>query len=393
LLYQVATGGLSPGDIASPLRSVLKKNKNTFVLMGEAVDIDYPRQKVILTDGEIDFDTLVVATGSSHDYYGNEQWREIAPGLKTIEDALEIRTRIFTAFERAERETDDSARKALLTFVIVGAGPTGVELAGSLSEIAFDTLKRDFRHIDPRQAQIILVEGAPRILTTFPEDLSRAALKSLEKIHIKVELGARIVNITSEGVTVRRGETTFPIAAKTILWSAGVKASPLGKAIVEGNDELIDSAGRIKVEPDLSIHGRPNVFVIGDLALYVHQTGSPLPGIAPVAMSQARYVARLIKNRIEGKPVGRYHYRNKGVLATIGRASAVADFGRIRISGLMAWLLWTFVHLMYLVEFENRLLVFVQWTWNYFTRNRGARLITGEGTPRSSIRHDGPPRI
>jgi NADH dehydrogenase len=378
LLYQVATGGLSPGEIASPLRVVLRKNRNTEVLLGEAIDLDVANRRVILRDGEIPYDTLIVATGATHHYFGNDQWEAVAPGLKTIENATEIRSRLLLAFEHAEREPDPAARRAWLNFVIVGAGPTGVELAGALGEIANDTLRRDFRHIDPRQAAILLVEGERRVLPTFPPDLSAKAERQLIALGVRSLTSARVTAIDADGVTVTVNGSAGRIATHTVLWAAGVRASRLGKVIAERAGAQLDRAGRVIVEPDLSVPGHPEIFVIGDLSSFTHQGGKPLPGVAPVAMQQGSYVARLIQSRLAGREEpAPFRYFNKGNLATVGRNRAVAEFGKLHISGFPAWFTWVFVHLMYLVEFDNRLLVFTEWVYNYFTRNRGARLITG----------------
>jgi NADH dehydrogenase len=378
LLYQVATGGLSPGEIASPLRVVLRSNRNTEVLLGEAIDLDVANRRVILSDGEVPYDTLIVATGATHHYFGNDQWEAVAPGLKTVENATEIRSRLLLAFERAEREPDPAARRAWLNFVIVGAGPTGVELAGALGEIANDTLRRDFRHIDSRDAAILLMEGEPRVLPTFPPDLSAKAECQLIALGVRSLTSARVTAIDADGVTVTVNGREERIATHTVLWAAGVRASRLGKVLAERAGAQLDRAGRVIVEPDLSIPGHPGIFVIGDLSSFTHQGGKPLPGVAPVAMQQGSYVARLIRRRLAGreKPAA-FHYFNKGNLATVGRNRAVAEFGKLHISGFAAWFTWVFVHLMYLVEFENRLLVFTEWVYNYVTRNRGARLITG----------------
>ncbi|MBZ5620092.1 MAG: NAD(P)/FAD-dependent oxidoreductase [Acidobacteriia bacterium] len=376
LLYQVATGALSPGEIASPLRYVLRKHRNTQVLLGEVVDLDVEKRRVILRDGEAPYDDLIVATGATHHYFGNEQWAPIAPGLKTIEDATAIRRRVLSAFEQAERETDPQKRRAYLSFVIAGGGPTGVELAGALGEIARDTLRHDFRHINPAEAQIILVEGENRMLPLFPPDLSAKAEKQLVGLGVLPRTGARVTNVDEDGVTVKIGDKEDRILARTVLWAAGVRASSLGKVLAERAAAPLDKAGRVLVEPDLSVPGHPEIHVIGDLANFVHQGGKPLPGVAPVAMQEGRYVARLIGKKLRGKPVAPFHYFNKGNLATIGRNRAVAEFGRLHLWGFVAWFLWVFVHLMYLVEFENRLLVLVEWVYNYITRNRGARLIT-----------------
>jgi NADH dehydrogenase len=381
LLYQVATGGLSPGEIASPLRVVLKNYGNTEVLLGEAVDLDVPNRRVILRDGAIPYDTLIVATGATHHYFGNDQWEAVAPGLKTIENATAIRSRLLLAFERAEREGDPAERRAWLNFVIVGGGPTGVELAGALGEIANDTLRHDFRHIDPREAAIMLVEGEPRVLPTFPPDLSAKAERQLISLGVRSLTNARVTEIDDAGVTITVNGRPERIATHTVLWAAGVRASPLGKVLADRAAAQLDRAGRVIVEPDLSVPGHPEIFVIGDLCSFTHQGGKPLPGVAPVAMQQGGYVARLIRRRVAGRAApAPFRYFNKGNLATIGRNRAVAEFGRLHIWGFPAWFTWVFVHLMYLVEFDNRLLVFTEWVYNYFTRNRGARLITG-GAP------------
>ena len=381
LLYQVATGGLSPGEIASPLRVVLKNYGNTEVLLGEAVDLDVPNRRVILRDGAIPYDTLIVATGATHHYFGNDQWEAVAPGLKTIENATAIRSRLLLAFERAEREGDPAERRAWLNFVIVGGGPTGVELAGALGEIANDTLRHDFRHIDPREAAIMLVEGERRVLPTFPPDLSAKAERQLISLGVRSLTTARVTEIDDAGVTITVNGRPERIATHTVLWAAGVRASPLGKVLADRAAAQLDRAGRVIVEPDLSVPGHPEIFVIGDLCSFTHQGGKPLPGVAPVAMQQGGYVARLIRRRVTGRAApAPFHYFNKGNLATIGRNRAVAEFGKLHIWGFPAWFTWVFVHLMYLVEFENRLLVFTEWVYNYVTRNRGARLITG-GAP------------
>jgi NADH dehydrogenase len=335
-------------------------------------------RRVILSDGEVPYDTLIVATGATHHYFGNDQWEAVAPGLKTIENATEIRSRLLLAFERAERERDPAERRAWLNFVIVGGGPTGVELAGALGEIANDTLRRDFRHIDSREAAILLMEGEPRVLPTFPPDLSAKAECQLIALGVRSLTSARVTAIDADGVTVTVNGSQERIATHTVLWAAGVRASRLGKVLAERAGARLDRAGRVIVEDDLSIPGHPELFVIGDLSSFTHQGGNPLPGVAPVAMQQGSYVARLIQRRLAGreKPAA-FHYFNKGNLATVGRNRAVAEFGRLHISGFPAWFTWVFVHLMYLVEFENRLLVFTEWVYNYVTRNRGARLITG----------------
>lgn len=376
LLYQVATGGLSPADIASPLRGVLGGNKNLRVILGEVVEINPDKKQVILKDRRIKYDSLLLAAGSENHFFGHDEWAKYAPGLKGIEDALTIRGRIFAAFEKAENIGNREKVKRLLTFVIVGGGPTGVELAGALGEIANINLRGDFRSIDTSDSRIILLEGGLRVLPTYPETLSRATVKSLNKLGVEVITDAMVSGIDSGGVTANKDGRELRVESETVMWAAGIKPSSLGKIIAGNNTEILDKAGRIKVEPDLSIKGYPEVFVIGDLANFTHQTGEPLPGVAPVALSQGRYVAKTIVARLKNKKVKPYHYFNKGNLAVIGRAAAVADFGWLRVSGYPAWLLWLFVHLMYLVEFDNRIIVFIQWAWSYFTRNRGARLIT-----------------
>jgi len=376
LLYQVATGALSPGEIASPLRYVLNKHRNTEVLLGEAVDFDVEGRRVILRDGEVHYDDLIVATGATHAYFGHDEWEQLAPGLKTIENATEIRKRILLAFEEAEREPDPAKRHAWLTFVIVGGGPTGVELAGALGEIANDTLKNDFRHINPAEAQILLMEGESRLLPPFPPDLSAKSERQLVELGVRARCNTRVVGIDAGGVTLQAGERTERIPTHTVLWAAGVRASRLGKKLAEHTGAKTDRAGRLFVEPDLSLPGHPEIRVIGDLALFIHQNGKPLPGVAPVAMQEGRYVARSIVKRLRGEKTKPFHYFDKGTLATIGRHRAVADFGRLHVWGFPAWFLWVFVHLMYIVEFENRLLILVEWVYNYITRNRGARLIT-----------------
>jgi NADH:ubiquinone reductase (H+-translocating) len=376
LLYQVATGWLSPANIAATLRATLKRNKNIHVLLAEAVDIDVDHRCVLLDSGSLSYDTLIVATGSRHHYFGNEHWEALAPGLKTIEDATEIRRRIFSAFEAAERETATEELNALLTFVIVGGGPTGVELAGALGEIANDTLKHDFRNIDPSKARILLIEATERILPSYPAELAYQAEVALHKLGVTVRSQTVVTDIKPGAVKVNRGDTIESIPCRTVIWAAGVQASFLGKALAHATGAKLDRSGRVLVEPDLTLLGHPEIFVIGDLAAYTHQTGKPLPGTAPVAIQQGQYVAKVIQNRLTGAPPPSFHYRDRGNMAIIGRASAVADLGRLQFSGFVAWLTWLFVHLMQLVEFENRVLVLVQWGWYYFRRNRAARLIT-----------------
>ncbi len=378
LLYQVATGGLSPGDISSPLRAVLSRYKNVKVVAAEATDVDPDTQRVILSDGEVPYDTLIVATGVSHHYFGNDEWAESAPGLKTIEDAVHIRRHILLAFEAAERESDPAKRRAAMTFVVVGAGPTGVELAGALAELAHKTLKDDFRNIDPAEAKILLLEGMDRVLPPYPPELSAKAEKSLEKLGVVVQTNTMVTDIDGDEVTMKQGDDSETIRARTVLWAAGVQASGMGKILADRTGVELDRSGRVIVEPDLSLANQPNIFVIGDLAHFAHQNeGKPLPGVAQVAIQQGQYMAKLVRKRLKGQTPESFRYFDKGSLAVIGRNAAVADIGPLKFSGFFAWLLWVFIHIMYLVEFDNRLIVFFQWAWNYVTRKRGARLITG----------------
>jgi NADH dehydrogenase len=371
LLYQVATAGLSPGEIAAPVRSILRSHKNVEVLMAEVLGFNLERKTVETSDTEIPYDYLIVAAGSSHAYFGHDEWEPLAPGLKTIEDALEIRRRILLAFELAERQAAAGQAFMPLNFVVVGGGPTGVELAGTLAEISHHALTHEFRSIDPSRTHILLVEGGPRILPSYPEDLSRSAQEQLQHLGVEVRTSAMVTQVEPGAVTV--GQTR--LAATVILWAAGVAASPLGKKL----GAPVDRAGRVPVQPDLSLPGHPEVFVIGDLATLKDEHGKMLPGVAPVAIQQGRFVAKLIRE--ETKHVGTarpaFHYWDKGSIATIGRAAAVAEFGKIHISGFLAWLSWLFVHIFFLIGFRNRILVFIQWAWSYVTYERGARLITG----------------
>ena len=379
LLYQVATGGLSAGDISSPLRAVLSKQKNVQVLMGEVTGIENETQKVTLKNGEtVDYDTLIMATGSSHHYFGKDEWSNIAPGMKTIEDALEVRRRIFLAFEAAEKETDPARREALLTFFIVGGGPTGVELAGALAELAFETLKEDFRSINPGETKVVLLEGMDRVLPPYPGDLSVAAKKSLEKLGVEVRINTLVTNIEGDTVTLKSGDSVEKVQAFTVLWAAGIKASPMGKAIADQTGAELDRIGRVIVEDDLSVPGCPNIFIAGDLAHYAHNSDGPLPGTAATAMQQGHYLADSIKNRLAKKPISAFEYKDNGSMAVIGRNEAVANLGFAKLSGFPAWIIWIFVHIYYLIEFDNKLLVMLQWGWHYFTSQRGARLITGD---------------
>ena len=378
LLYQVATGTLSPANIAAPLRAILKRQENVRVLLGEAIDIDVSNRRVVLSDGELSYDTLIVAAGVRHHYFGRDEWERLAPGLKTIEDATEMRRRILLAFEAAEREGDPGELRAWLTFVVVGGGPTGVELAGAVGEIARHTLTHDFRAINPADARIVLVEGMDRVLPPYPPTLSARAEAGLNRLGVTVQTGAMVTDIDADAVTIRCGERRERIPTRTILWAAGVQASTLGGVLASATGAAVDRVGRVVVEPDLSVAAHPEVFVIGDLAHFSHHTGTPLPGVAPVAMQQGRYVATLIMRRLRGETMPSFRYRDYGSMATIGRAEAVADLGWVQFSGFFAWLAWLFIHLIHLVQFQNRLLVLIQWAWNYFTWNRYARLITGK---------------
>ncbi|NES97572.1 MAG: NAD(P)/FAD-dependent oxidoreductase [Desertifilum sp. SIO1I2] len=378
LLYQVATGSVSPADISSPLRGILSPYKNITVLLDEAVALDPQAQQVVLQSQTIPYDTLIVATGVSHHYFGNEQWRNLAPGLKTVEDALEMRRRIFMAFEAAEKETDSEKQKAWLTFVIVGGGPTGVELAGAIAELAFSILKHDFRNIDTRATRILLLEGMDRVLPPYAEELSANAQQALADLGVEILTKAMVTKIESDRVTYRLGDRTQEVAAKTILWAAGVKASSMGEILHQQTGVERDRVGRVMVEPDLSIPGYPNIFVIGDLAHFAHQDDKPLPGVAPVAMQEGDYVAKFIKKRLKGETLPSFHYTDYGSLAVIGKHAAVVDLGFIRFTGFLAWFIWVFAHIYFLIEFDNKLVVMIQWAWKYFTRKSGARLITGE---------------
>jgi NADH dehydrogenase len=381
LLYQVATGSLSPGEISAPLRGVLSKQKNVLVLLGEAGDIDPDAKRVKLRDGaSLDYDSLIVATGSKTSYYGKDEWREYAPSLKTIEEATAIRHKILYAFEWAERSATEAEAREWLTFVIVGAGATGLELAGALAEIANDTLKNDFRRINPKDARIILMEGGERVLTAYPPDLSEKAENLVKRLGVEVMKGVMATCIDNTGVTYRRGESTEKLAAKTVLWAGGVITTSFGRKLAERTKSQTDRAGRIKVQPDLTIPNYPDIFVVGDLAAAQGKNGKTLPGVAQVAIQGGAYAAKTIRARLQGqKDAPPFHYFDKGDMAVIGRAAAVANIFGLHVSGLPAWLIWLFVHLMYVVEFQNRVLVFVQWGFEYLTFSRGARLITGTG--------------
>jgi len=384
LLYQVATGTLSPADISSPLRGILSRSRNVQVLMDEVIGLDSETRQVTLREHEqtIDYDTLIVATGVSHHYFGNDQWKPDAPGLKTIEDALEMRRRIFVAFESAEKEPDPEKRKAWLTFVIVGGGPTGVELAGAIAELAFNTLKDDFRSIDTTEAKILLVEGLDRVLPPYPPELSEKAAQALARLGVTVQTKSMVSNIANHLVTIKQGDEVQTVAARTILWAAGVKASAMGKVLEQTAGATLDRVGRVIVEPDLSIAGHPDIFVVGDLANYMHQDDKPLPGVAPVAVQEGKFVAQVIRQRLAGNAAldAKFVYDDAGSLAVIGHNEAVVNLRSLKLSGPVAWFIWIFAHIYYLIEFDNKLIVTIQWMWNYFTRNRGARLITGESS-------------
>src|SRR6266704_5006172 len=368
LLYQVATAALSPADIAAPVRSVLSKSKNVEVILAEVQSVDVDAKKVKTADLEFDYDYLILATGARHSYFGHNDWEKLAPGLKSLEDAIELRRRILLAFEYAEKTTDEAARRAAMNFVIIGGGPTGVEMAGAIAEISRHTLAKDFRHIDPSEARVILIEGEPRLLAAYPEDLSASAKKQLTDLGVEVRTASRATNLTEGGVQV---DGDF-IPCRVKIWAAGNNASFVGKTL----GIPVDRVGRVVVKDDLTIPGHPEVQVIGDLANFSHQTGEPLPGVSPVAMQQGRHAARNILRMIRGDTPRPFHYFDKGSMATIGRNKAVADLKFFHLSGFPAWLAWLFVHIIFLVGFRNRLLVLIQWAWAYLTFYRGARLIT-----------------
>ncbi len=375
LLYQVATAALSPADIAEPLRHILRNHENAEVILGEAKSIDVANKQVITADGPLEYDYLVVAAGARHSYFGRAEWEKYAPGLKSLDDALNIRQRMLMAFEVAEKTNDDAEREAAMTFVIVGGGPTGVEMAGAIAEIARVTLIKDFRHIDSSQARVFLIEGSAEILSAFSGELPESALKQLTGLGVDVRLGTRVEQVSPDGVTLRGGEK---IAAKTIVWAAGNTASPLGSSL----GAPLDPQGRVIVNEDCSIPGHPEIFVIGDQAHFTIGEGRALPGLSPVAMQQGRHVARNIQALLSGQPTERFHYTDKGIMATIGRNAAVAEVGSLRFSGIVAWLAWLFVHVVFLVGFRNRIVVLFNWAYAYLTYGRGARLITGR-TPDS----------
>jgi NADH dehydrogenase len=375
LLYQVATAALNPADIAMPIRRILRKQTNARVLLGEVTSIELDRKRLVIDEGaaELFYDSLLLATGATHSYFGHDEWARVAPGLKTIEDAVDIRRRVLFAYEAAERETDPERRRAWMTFVVVGAGPTGVEMAGALSEIARHSLARDFRTIDPMAARVILLEGAPRVLPPYVPELSAKAKKQLEGLGVEVRLGALATDIDEEGV--RLGDER--IAARTVVWAAGVAASPLAKTL----GVPLDRAGRVLVEPDLTVPGHPEVYVIGDLAACKQDGDGFVPGLASAAVQEARHAARNLLATLRGAPREPFRYVDKGSLATIGRAAAIADFGRVKLAGTIAWLAWLFIHILLLIGFRNRFVVLFEWAWSYVTWDRGARLITGPTPP------------
>jgi NADH:ubiquinone reductase (H+-translocating) len=371
LLYQVAMAALSPGDIASPIRWILRRQRNAEVLLADVRAIEPMQRRIVLADGEMTYDFLIVASGATHAYFGHDEWRRIAPGLKTLEEALAIRQRVLLAFERAEREPDPDRRKALLSFVVIGGGPTGVEMAGALAEISRQSLAKDFRHFDPSSATITLLEAGPVLLSAFPAPLQEFARKDLVRLGVVVRTGCAVTNVAPHRVEVGSGT----IVAETIIWAAGVAASPLGATL----GVPVDRAGRVLVEPDLTIPGHKNVFVIGDLASLNGSDGRPLPGVAQVAIQMGKHAAKNIVRAVEKQPLRDFHYEDLGNMATIGRASAVADLGWLRLHGYLGWLAWLFVHLLNLIGFRNRFIVMIQWIWSYFSYQRAIRLITGEG--------------
>ncbi len=382
LLYQVATAELSPGDIAYPIRSILRRQKNTTVLMAEVRSVDLQARRLALADGALEYDALILAAGAGHSYFGHDDWEPFAPGLKNLDDALEIRRRILLAFERAEREPDPERRRALLTFVLVGGGPTGSELAGAIAEISRHVLVSDFRSIDPRQARILLIEAGPRILPSFPAGLAQRAAQTLARLGVEIHVGTPVTKIEAE--TVEFGGTR--VAAATILWTAGVAASPLARSL----SVPLDRAGRVPIEADLTVAGHPDVFVIGDQA-YLVESGRPLPGVAQVAIQQGGHAARNALRGLAGRPRVAFHYRDPGNLAVLGRGKAIADLGRIQLAGLAGWIVWAFVHILYLIGFRNRFAVMFEWAWAYVTWQRGARLITGQVGPPPARSLPGPP--
>jgi NADH:ubiquinone reductase (H+-translocating) len=378
LLYQVATGALSPANIAAPLRSVLKKQRNCRVLMGEVTGFDVPGRAVLVGEEKVPFDSLIIAAGATNNYFGKPEWEQLAPGLKSVEEATEIRRRVLSAFEAAEQCSISGRRACLTTFVVVGGGPTGVEMAGAISELSRHTLCKDFRSLDPSTARIVLVEGHNRVLPPFAEKLSAKAEKALRRMGIEVWTSSKVKDIQADHVIVERGGTDHRIEASTVVWGAGVKASALGKLIADATGAVADRGGRVVVQPDLTVAGHPNIFVIGDMAAAA-SNGQPVPGVAQGAIQEGKFAAKAILKRLRGKTdIGTFSFWDKGSMATIGRNSAVAQMGWLKLSGFVAWLAWLFVHIAYLINFSNRVMVMFQWFWNYVTRNRSARLITGE---------------
>ncbi len=368
LLYQVATAGLSPAEIASPIRRILSAQRNVTVLLAEATAVEPEAKRLRLADGDLSYDQLILATGATHSYFGRDDWAIHAPGLKTLDDALEIRRRVLFAFEKAEREVDAERRRQWLTLVVVGGGPTGVEMAGALAEIARHTLPGDFRHIDPKSARVVLVEAGPRVLSAYPPDLSESARRQLEALGVHVWTGAAVTGVDAEGVQMGADR----LAARTVVWAAGVEASPLARSL----GVQLDRAGRVQVEPDLSVPGRPDIFVIGDLAA-IESDGRAVPGVAPAAVQMGRHAAANVLRRLRGEPTAAFRYRDKGSLATVGRSRGVALIGRLKLSGFLAWAAWLFVHIVFLIGFRNRFVVLFTWMWAYLTYERSARLIVG----------------
>jgi NADH dehydrogenase len=386
LLYQVATGILGPGEITAPLRHILRKQKNATVLLGEVVDFDPANRRVVLADGIIDYDTLIVAAGMKNHYYGHDTWEKVAPGLKSIEDSAWIRQKIFYAFEVAEREPDPEKRRAWLTFVIVGSGPTGVELTGMVAEIARESLKEDFRSINPEESEILILDAADRMLSAFPPELSEQAMSTIRDLGVQVRTGVRVTDIDEQGIALEGPAGTERIAAHTVLWAAGVAASPLGRNLAEKTGARVDRLGRVMVNPDLTVSSHPEIFIIGDMAHLPGKDGNPLPGLAPVATQQGRYVARGIEKRLRGENQAEpFSYFDKGTMAVIGKHAAVANIGRFRFGGITAWLMWLFIHLLLLINFESRMVVFIRWAFSYFTHSRGSRVLIATGTLRLPI--------
>lgn len=390
LLYQVATGALSPADITAPLRGILKRNPRLEVLLNEVVGVDVEARLVLLRNGQtLSYDLLVISTGANHHYFGNEQWESVAPGLKTLEDAIRIRRQILEAFEKAEWESDPQKQLALLRFAVVGAGPTGVELAGAIAEIARYTLRKNFRHINPADSKIYLIEGSDRVLRTYDPKLAAKAHQTLEKMGVTILLNTIVTDVQPDCLMLKSGDTVEKLEINTVIWGAGVKASPLGQRLAEATGAELDKLGRIMVEPDLTIKNHPDIFVIGDLANFSHGLAAPLPGQSPVARQEGAYVARTIGRRLRGKTTPPFRYLNLGQMATIGRAAAIAEIRFLRLSGFLGWAAWLFIHLMSIVDFKNRILIFIQWMINYFTRDRSARLITYDAYSTHSSLNEG----